>query len=128
MAVGISGDHEGAIRELQMTVHLMPFEPIRHLAFIGIGCAHFNAGRYERAARWVQCGTESVPDSFWADRVRVAAMALSGARAEARRLARSLLRKDRNLTVHAARDAWPFPSAFMNRLGEGLQVAGVPRS
>ena len=111
-----------------MTLHLMPFEPIRHLAFIGIGCAHFNAGRYERAARWVQSGTESVPDSFWADRVRVAAMAHTGARAEARRLARRLLRKDRNLTVHGARNAWPFPPAFMHRLGEGLQLAGVPRS
>jgi AraC-like DNA-binding protein len=122
------GDHDGAIRELQMTVHLMPFEPIRHLAVIGIGCAHFNAGRYERAARWVQSGMESVPDSFWADRVRVAAMAHTGARAEARRLARRLLRKDRNLTVHGARHAWPFPPDFMNRLGEGLQLAGVPRS
>jgi AraC-like DNA-binding protein len=122
------GDHDGAVRELQMTLHLMPFEPIRHLAFIGIGCAHFNAGRYERAANWVQSGTESVPDSFWADRVRVAAIAHTGAHSEARRLARSLLRRDRNLTVHDALTAWPFPQAFMHRLGEGLQLAGVPRA
>ncbi len=122
------GDHDGAVRELQMTLNLMPFEPIRHLAFIGIGCAHFNAGRYERGARWVQSGTESVPESFWADRVRVAAVALSGARAEARRLARSLLRRDRNLTVQGARMAWPFPQAFMQRLGDGLEIADVPRS
>ena len=122
------GDHDGAVRELQMTLHLMPFEPIRHLAFIGIGCAHFNAGRFERAARWVQSGVESVPDSFWADRVRVAAIAHTGARAEARRLARSLLRRDRNLTVYDAQNAWPFPQAFMRRLGDGLQIAGVPRS
>ncbi|MFZ5691671.1 MAG: helix-turn-helix domain-containing protein [Pseudomonadota bacterium] len=122
------GDHDGAIRELQMTLQLMPIEPLRHIAFIGIGCAHFNAGRYERAARWVQSGTESVPDSFWADRVRVAALVHAGAHAEARRLARVLLRKDRNLTVHSAQNAWPFPQAFMNRLGEGLQRAGVPRS
>jgi hypothetical protein len=111
-----------------MTLQLMPIEPLRHIAFIGIGCAHFNAGRYERAARWVQSGTESVPDSFWADRVRVAALVHAGAHAEARRLARVLLRKDRNLTVHSAQNAWPFPQAFMNRLGEGLQRAGVPRS
>ncbi len=122
------GDHDGAVRELQMTLHLMPFEPIRHLAFIGIGCAHFNAGRFERAARWVQSGVESVPDSFWADRVRVAAIAHTGAHAEARRLARRLLRRDRNLTVYGAQNAWPFPHAFMRRLGDGLQIAGVPRS
>lgn len=122
------GDHDGALRELQMTLHLMPFEPMRHLAFIGIGCAHFGAGRYERAARWVQSGIESVPDSFWADRVRIAAIAHTGARAEARRLARNLLRKDRNLTRRGAQAAWPFPQTFMQRLGEGLEIAGVPRS
>jgi hypothetical protein len=32
----------------------MPFESLRHLVFIGIGCARFNAGRYESAARWIQ--------------------------------------------------------------------------
>ncbi len=122
------GDHQGAVRELQMTLHLMPFEPIRHLAFIGIGCAHFCAGRYERAAGWVQSGTQSVPDSFWADRIRVAAIAHMGAGAEARRLARDLLRKDRHLTVQGAQNAWPFQPAVMQRLGEGLLLAGVPRS
>jgi AraC-like DNA-binding protein len=122
------GDREGALRELHMTLRSMPIEPLRHIAFIGIGCVHFDAGRYERAARWIQDGVESVPDSFWADRVRVAAISHTGARAEARRLARKLLRKDGNLTVRAARVAWPFPQAFMDRLADGLECAGVPRS
>ncbi|GIL05693.1 MAG: hypothetical protein BroJett031_22130 [Betaproteobacteria bacterium] len=45
------GEPEFAIRELRTMLQLMPFDPLRHLAFIGIGCAHFAAGRYERAAR-----------------------------------------------------------------------------
>jgi AraC-like DNA-binding protein len=121
------GDDDGALRELQITLRVMPFEPLRHLAFIGLGCAHFNAGRYERAVRWVQSGVDSVPDSFWAERVLVAGTALAGARSEARRHARKLLRKDGNLTVASARAAWPFTPGFMDRLGEGLQMAGVPR-
>ncbi len=120
------GDDDGALRELQITLRLMPFEPIRHLAFIGMGCAHFNAGRYERAARWVQSGVESVPDSFWAARVHGAGTALAGAKSDARRQARTLLRKDGNLTVASARAAWPFTPSFVERLGEGLQIAGVP--
>lgn len=121
-----AGDIDGALRELHITLRLMPFEPVRHLAFIGIGCAHFDAGRYESAARWIQTGVEACPESFWAERVLVAAVAHAGAKTEARRHARRLLRKDRNLTVATARDAWPFPVSFMHRLSDGLAVAGVP--
>lgn len=121
------GDNDAALRELQMTLRVMPFEPLRHLAFIGMGCAHFSAGNYERAARWVQSGVEAVPESFWAERVQIASFALVGEKSEARRQARALMRKDANLTVARARAAWPFTPAFMDRLGEGLQIAGVPR-
>lgn len=123
-----AGDSDGALRELHITLRLMPFEPVRHLVSIGIGCAHFAAGRYESAARWVQDGVESSPESFWAERVLVAAAVHAGTTAEARRHARRLLRKDRGLTVASAREAWPFPAAFMDRLGDGLAAAGVPRA
>jgi AraC-like DNA-binding protein len=121
------GDDDGALRELQITLRLMPFEPLRHLLFIGIGCVHFNAGRYDRAARWVADGVAAGPQSFWAERVLVAAAAHAGAKSEARRCARKLLRKDANLTAAVARNAWPFTASFMQRLGDGLEIAGVPR-
>ena len=98
----------------------MPFEPLRHLGFIGIGCAQFGAGRYDSAARWVADGIAAVPESFWAGRVLVAAAAHAGATSEARRHARKLMRKDANLTVAVAREAWPFTPGFMERLGDGL--------
>jgi AraC-like DNA-binding protein len=123
-----AGDDDGAMRELRITWRLMPFEPLRHLLLIGIGCAHFNAGRYERAARWIEDGVAAGPESFWAERVLVAAAAHCGARGEARRRARALLRKDTGLTVAIARKAWPFPESFMQRLGDGLALAGVPQS
>jgi adenylate cyclase len=120
------GDSENAIREFTMTLRLMPFEPIRHLAFIGIGCAHFSGQRYGRAARWVQAGIDASPDCFWAARVVAAAAVHSGARSEGRRLLRSLLRKDPNLTVDLAYKAWPFPRGFRARLADGLKLAGLP--
>ena len=96
-------------RELSTALHLMPFEPLRHISFIGIGCAHFAAGRYDRAIRWVVSGIQaSLRESFWAQRVAVAAAAMTGAHSEARRMARQLMCKDPNLTVAEARQAWPF--------------------
>jgi AraC-like DNA-binding protein len=122
------GDDEGAVRDMQMTLRVMPFEPVRHLAYIGMGCAHFGAGRYDKAANWVKSGLAAVPDSYWSARVLVASAALAGALDEARREARELMRKDGNLTVAGARAAWPFTPAFMERLGDGLGRAGVPRA
>jgi AraC-like DNA-binding protein len=122
------GDSEAALRELTTALHLMPFGPPRHTAFIGVGCAHFAAGRYDRAALWTQNGVKASPGSFWAERIVVAAAVHAGARAEARRTARQLLRKDPDLTVSVARTAWPFPPQFMARLAEGLATAGVPRA
>ena len=122
------GDSETAIRELSTALHLMPFEPLRHLSFIGMGCAHFAAGRYDRAVRWVVSGVRASPGSFWAQRVAVAGAAMTGAHSEARRMARQLMRKDPDLTVAEARQAWPFTPMFMSRLGDGLEIAGLPRS
>jgi adenylate cyclase len=121
-----AGDPTRALRQLTTALHLMPFEPVRHLAFIGFGCAHFIAGRYDRAARWAYDGVQASPGSFWGARVIAAAAAHSGARAEARRIVRQLLRRDPSLTVEMARRAWPFPSAVMERLADGLAVAGLP--
>ncbi|MGH6678812.1 MAG: tetratricopeptide repeat protein, partial [Bradyrhizobium sp.] len=122
------GDSEGAIRELRIALHLMPFEPLRHITCIGMGCAHFAAERYELAAKWIKSGVEVYPESYWAQRVAVAAVALTGARAEARRMGRQLIRRDPDLTVSQARRAWPFTTRFMSCLGDGLEVAGLPQA
>jgi AraC-like DNA-binding protein/Tfp pilus assembly protein PilF len=121
------GDSEGSIHELRTALHLLPFEPLRHISFIGMGCAHFVAERYDRAALWVRSGVEACPGSFWAERIAIAAAALMGARAEARRMCRRLMRKDPDLTVSEARQAWPFTPAFKSRFGDGLEIAGLPR-
>lgn len=122
------GDQQAAFRELSIALQLAPVGPMRQIAFIGMGCAHFACGRYDRAARWVQSGTESFPGAVWADRITIAAAVHAGAKVEARRVARRLMRKDPYLTVMRARKAWPFPPAFMARLGDGLEAAGVPKN
>jgi AraC-like DNA-binding protein len=122
-----AGDAPTALRQFTTTLHLMPFEPIRHLAFIGIGCSHFIAGRYDRAARWAQAGVEASPDSFWGERIVAASAAHSGSHEEARRIVRGMLRRDPGLTVGVARRAWPFPPKVMDRLADGLASAGLPR-
>jgi tetratricopeptide (TPR) repeat protein len=119
------GDSAAAMRGLR---RLMPFDALRHTAFIGMGCAHFAAGRYERAAVWAKSGVEAFPGAFWGERIVIAGAHHAGARAEARRRAKALLRKDPNLTVAVAHAAWPFRPAFMEQLADGLAAAGIPRA
>jgi len=121
------GDGDTAIAELRTALQLMPFEPLRHIAFIGMGCAHFASEQYDRAVLWVRSGLEASPGSFWAERVAVAAAALAGARDESRRMGRQLMRKDPDLTIADATQAWPFAPAFKARLGDGLALADLPR-
>jgi len=93
-----------------------------------MGCGHFAAGRFERAAVWARSGLEASPGSYWAARIVVAAGVHAGAGAEARRTARWLLRKDPDLTVSEVERAWPLPPVINSRLCDGLAVAGIPRS
>lgn len=122
------GDSDAALRELNYAMRLMPFEPFRHLAMIGIGVTHFSARRYESAVRWISEGVKLNPGSYWAERIVIAAAAQHGALDEARRRAKLLLRKEPDLTVEIARKAWPHKPDFINRLAEGLERAGIPRS
>ena len=71
---------------------------------------------------------EASPGSFWGERIVVAATAHAGARSEAHRAAQNLLRKDPDLTIEVAVNAWPFPREFMTRLADGLAIAGLPRA
>src|SRR5262245_9138588 len=119
------GDSAAAMHGLRQ---LMPFDALRHTAFIGMGCAHFAAGRYERAAVWAKSGVEAFPAAFWGERIVIAGAFHAGARAEARRRAKALMRKDPHLTVAVARAAWPFRPQFMDQLADGLAAAGIPRA
>jgi AraC-like DNA-binding protein len=122
------GDSDGAIRELRTALHLMPFEPLRHISFIGMGCAHFAAERYDRAALWVKSGVTGCPGVYWAERVAVAAVGLLGARAQARRMGRRLMRKEPDLTSFKARQAWPFtPGLHVSPRRRPGNRRGAPR-
>jgi tetratricopeptide (TPR) repeat protein len=107
------GHGDDAIRDLRTALHLMPFEPLRHLAYIGIGCGHFAAGRFEQAAVWGRSGLEANPESYWAARIIIAASVHGSARTEARRTAHWLLKKDPDLTISEVERAWPLPPALV---------------
>jgi hypothetical protein len=122
------GDGDAAIRELSAALHLMPFEPLRHLSFIGMGVRSLCRGPIRSGEFMGTKRSKGFPGLLLGAKNRDGRSGAAGERGEARRMGRQLMRQDPDLTIAEARQAWPFTPAFMFRLGDGLEIAGLPRA
>ncbi len=120
------GDSEAAIRHFRRALILDKDAGSRANSRIGIGGAHFNAERYEAAARWLRSGMREQPDSFWANRSLSVSYARLGERQMALDSLDTLRRFCPGLTVGQVVSAVPFRPDFLDRLGDGLSGLGLP--
>lgn len=88
-----------AIAHFERALRLSPFDPMSFNAFIGIGGAHFVAGRYVDAVRWSEKGLLEQPGAIWVRRQLVATYALLRREREARSGVAVLLREYPDLTI-----------------------------
>lgn len=91
----------------------------------GIGAAHFDAGRYADAARWMRGALQDQPDTAWVNRSLSVALARCGEPREASRALDRLRRYNPGLTVSRVVAAVPFRPDFLQRLGNGLSDLGL---
>jgi tetratricopeptide (TPR) repeat protein len=49
-----AGDPETGLAHLGRAIHLDPFSSSNANRFVRLGCAHFDAGRYDQAAFWMR--------------------------------------------------------------------------
>ncbi len=117
---------EIAIEQFERAIRLSPFDPMGYICLLGVGAAHFVAGRYDEAVAWNQKGLSQHPDAIWAYRVLVPALVHAGRMEEARRSAGKLAENYPGLTISKIRDALPFGPATMERIVAGLREAGLP--
>jgi adenylate cyclase len=117
---------EVAIEHFERSLRLSPFDPMNFNAFIGIGGAHFVAGRYGDAVRWQEKGLLDRPTATWVYRTTASALALLGRHDEARAHLSRLLAEYPDLTITEVVSALPFSQQTLNRVAEGLRLAGMP--
>ena len=116
-----------AIEHFQRSIRVSPLDPYNFNALIGIGAAHFLAGRYEAAADWVQKGIAERPQAVWALRLFVAACWNAGRHDEAREALKLLRNADPEVSVSSVADAVSFTAPqYREPLLEGLRQAGLP--
>jgi adenylate cyclase len=119
------GKSADAIECLQIARSLGPEDPLNFLCSVGIGCANFEVGRYDEAARWWSRVLAEHPPAVWANRFLAPAFALAGKKEEARRSFAELARAHPEMTIAEVRSALPHTQGYLDRASEGLGSLGM---
>jgi TolB-like protein len=121
-----AGDPAEAIERFQIARAIAPADPLAFLWSIGIGAAHFEAARYDEAARWYTRGRAEQPTAVWNNRFLAPAYALAGRKEEARQTLAELRRAYPELTIAQVRLGLPYSPSFLDRVADGLESVGMP--
>jgi AraC-like DNA-binding protein/tetratricopeptide (TPR) repeat protein len=121
------GDPESAIERFKIALDLAPHDALAFNSMVGIGCAHFKAGRYREAARWQERGLIEHPSARWIHRTLCPAYVLAGAEPEARRSLAALREHYPDLTVSEVQQGLPpLPATYRNLVFDALHTVGLP--
>ena len=119
-------DPETAIGHFERSLRLSPFDPMAFNCDMGIGCAHFIAGRYDQAAHWQEKGLMGKPSATWIHRTLAPAYALAGNLDKARESVGELVKNYPGIRISDIVEAMAFTPEAMSRFAEGLRLAGLP--
>jgi AraC-like DNA-binding protein len=121
------GNDESAIEKFTIALELAPNDSLAFNNTFGIGCAHFNAGRYSDSAHWQAHALVEHPSSAWIHRTLCAAYAFAGAKDEARASLGALRQQYPELTLaKVTEDFPPLPRSYFERAVEALHGLGLP--
>jgi Tfp pilus assembly protein PilF len=121
------GETDSAIERFMISLELSPHDSLAFNNRVGIGCAHFNAGRYREAAHWQAQALVEHPSAAWVHRTLCPAYVLAGAKSEAARSLAALRNQYPALTVsQVPLGLPPLPRAFCDNVVGALHGVGLP--
>ena len=121
------GDAESAIERFKIALDLAPHDSLAFNSLVGIGCAHFKAGRYRDAAHWQERALIEHPSAVWVHRTLCPAYVLAGAESEARSSLAALREHYPALTVSEVQQGLPpLPQAYCDLVFDALHTVGLP--
>jgi AraC-like DNA-binding protein/tetratricopeptide (TPR) repeat protein len=122
-----NGDAESAIERFKIALDLAPNDCLAFNSMVGIGCAHFETGRYLEAADWQQRALVEHPSASWIHRTMCPAYVLVGAKSEARRSLTALREVYPELTISEVQQGMPpLPGPYCDRVLDALHSVGLP--
>lgn len=122
-----NGDADSGIERLKIALDLAPNDSLAFNSMVGIGCAHFGAGRYAEAVHWQQHALAGHPSATWIHRTMCPAYVLAGDKSEARRSVMALREDYPDLTISdVQRGLPPLPQSYRDRVVDSLHSVGLP--
>jgi TolB-like protein/AraC-like DNA-binding protein len=119
-----AGRPDTAIRHFDQATRLDPRRPNAN-RLIGLGCAHFDAGRYNEAARWKRTALMQEPGTAWINRTLSVSYARLGERLAALDSIEALRRYSPDITIGKIVASLPFTQDFLSRVAQGLDDLGL---
>jgi adenylate cyclase len=120
-----SGNAETAIKHFEQATRLDPRRP-NASRLTGLGCAHFDAGRYEEAALWKRAALREDPGTAWINRSLSVSYSRLGDRLAALDSLEALRRYAPDITISEIVGSLPFTQGFLDRVADGLDDLGLP--
>ena len=122
-----NGDAESAIERFKIALELAPNDCLAFNSMVGVGCAHFESGRYREAADWQQRALAQHPSATWIHRTMCPAYVLVGAKSQARHSVTALRENYPELTVSEVEQGLPpLPRSYCDRVFNALHSVGLP--
>lgn len=121
-----TGDAETAIRHFRRAISLDRSGAANANRIVGLGSAHFHAGRYDQGALWMRQALLEQPATAWVNRTLAVSYARLGQRAAALDSLETFRHYCPDVTIGAVVASVPFTPDFLDRVAEGLDDLGLP--
>jgi adenylate cyclase len=121
-----AGEADVAIEHFRRAMWLDRCSPSSGNRLVGIGSAHFHAGRYDQAAFWMRRALVEQPAVAWAHRTLAVSYARLGHSGSALKSLDSFRRYNPDATIGQVIASVPFPDDFLDRVAQGLNDLGLP--
>jgi TolB-like protein/AraC-like DNA-binding protein len=119
-----AGNAETAIKHFDQATRLDPRRPNAN-RLTGLGCAHFDAGRYEEAALWKRAALQEDPGTAWINRSLSVTYGRLGDRLSALDSLEALRRYSPDITIGKIVHSLPFTQDYLDRVADGLDDLGL---
>jgi adenylate cyclase len=124
-ALALDGQSERALEHLAQALSLSPNDPQNIVFMIGLGHAHYQAGRYNEAVKHTHNALQQRPEHFGALRQLSASLAQAGRMEEARAILGRLKQLQSDVSLTWAKENLPLGPDAMTHYLDGLRKAGL---
>jgi adenylate cyclase len=124
-ALALDGQSERALEHLTQALSLSPNDPQNIVFMIGVGHAHYQAGRYNEAAKYTQNALQQRPEHFGALRQLSASLAQADRMEEAQTMLGRLKQLHPDVSLAWVNENLPLGRDAMKHYLEGLRKAGL---